>query len=70
MKIAGYVLGCLLMCPGAYSTTYYVDSTKGNDANPGTWMDSAWRSLAKVNSHNFAPGDSLLLRRGSVWREQ
>ena len=54
----------------AYSVTYYVDSLKGDDANPGTTPDSPWRSLAKVNSFKFAPGDILLLRRGSLWREQ
>jgi len=54
----------------AHSATYYVDSLKGDDANPGTTPDSPWRSLAKVNSFKFAPGDILLLRRGSLWREQ
>ena len=49
---------------------YYVDSALGNDSNPGTSPASAWKSLAKVNSTTFLPGDRILLRSGSVWRGQ
>jgi parallel beta-helix repeat protein len=63
-----YVL--LILGSKVHSATYYVDSLKGDDANRGTTPDSPWRSLAKVNSFKFAPGDILLLRRGSLWREQ
>jgi parallel beta-helix repeat protein len=59
-----------LASPLARSTTYYVDSQNGNDSNNGASPTSAWRSLAKVNSSKFSPNDSLLLRRGSIWREQ
>jgi len=69
-RIAGLLLLLLAFGPQAYSTTYYVDSLKGNDANTGTTPDSPWRSLAKVNSFKFAAGDILLLRRGSSWREE
>lgn len=34
----------------------------GNSATP-------WRSLAKIASTALLPGDSILLRRGDVWRE-
>ena len=50
--------------------TYYVDSVKGNDDNPGTSIDSPWRSIAKLNSFYFLPSDSILFKRGSVWREE
>jgi parallel beta-helix repeat protein len=56
--------------PLARSTTYYVDSQNGNDSNNGTSATSAWHSLAKVNSGKFSPNDGILLRRGSIWREQ
>jgi Right handed beta helix region len=49
---------------------YYVDSTEGNDVNLGTSPQAAWRSLAKVNSTRFRPGDRILLRSGSAWRGQ
>jgi parallel beta-helix repeat protein len=51
-------------------TTYYVDSTRGDDHNAGTSANSPWRTLAKVSASRFSPGDAVLLRRGSVWHEQ
>jgi len=47
--------------------TYYLDSVAGNDANAGTSESLAWKTLAKANTVNLLPGDSLLLKRGSVW---
>ncbi|MEN8254609.1 MAG: sulfatase-like hydrolase/transferase [Verrucomicrobiota bacterium] len=46
-------------------TVYHVDSIDGSDSNPGTSAQSAWKSLAKVNSRVFAPGDKILFRSGS-----
>ena len=69
-RTACLLLVLLVVGPKAGSTTYYVDSLKGDDANVGTTPESPWRSLAKVNSFKFAPGDIVLLRRGSLWREQ
>ncbi len=60
----------LSACPAIHGTTFYVDATNGNDANPGNSSLSPWKTLAKVGSSKFMPGDTLLLRRGSVWREQ
>jgi len=52
------------------STTYYVSSSSGSDANAGT-QTAPWRTLAKVyNSRSlFKPGDSILLKRGDTWYE-
>jgi parallel beta-helix repeat protein len=61
---------CLLGAPLLFATTYYVDATNGDDHNRGTSPDAAWRTLAHVNGTSFSPGDTVLLRRGSVWREQ
>jgi hypothetical protein len=47
--------------------TYYLDSAHGNDSADGMSASRAWRSLAKVNSGTFAPGDRILLRSGSSW---
>jgi parallel beta-helix repeat protein len=60
----------LSACPAIHGTTFYVDATNGNDGNPGNSSASPWKTLAKVGSSKFMPGDTLLLRRGSVWREQ
>ncbi len=51
----------------ATATTYYVDSATGNDENPGTSEDGPWKSLDRVNSHTFAPGDRLLLKADTTY---
>lgn len=53
----------------AAGTTYYVDAAAGSDTNGGTSTDSPWKSLAKVNSVVFDPGDRILLKAGSVWND-
>lgn len=50
--------------------TYYVDSSGGNDANDGLTPESAWATLTRITKDTFSPGDQILLRRDSVWREQ
>ncbi len=54
----------------AQGTTYYVDSVGGNDGNSGTSEAQAWKSLEKVNSTVFLPGDKILLKSGSSWTGQ
>jgi hypothetical protein len=51
-------------------TAYYVDATAGNDAASGLDSTRAWRSLARVNSTTFQPGDRILLRAGGRWTGQ
>lgn len=46
---------------------YYVDAEGGSDSNDGRSPESAWKSLAKVNEHVFAPGDRILLKTGGIW---
>lgn len=50
------------------ASVYYVDSKDGNDADNGPSISGAWKSLTKVNSQNFKPGDTICFRRGSVWQ--
>jgi hypothetical protein len=64
------ILAFLLFAVPAMATTYYVDSAQGNDGNPGTAATAPWKSLTKVSTTEFKPGDHVLLRSGSVWREQ
>ena len=51
----------------AAGTTYYVSSSGGNDSNSGTAATQAWRSLAKVNSIAFQPGDQILFKSGDTF---
>ena len=46
---------------------YYVDAEDGDDNNPGTSPEQAWKSLTKVTATTFQPGDQILLKSGSVW---
>ena len=48
-------------------TVYYVDATDGNDNNNGKAPETAWKSLDKVNSIEFQPGDKILFEKGETW---
>ena len=53
----------------AWSATFYVDATKGNDSNSGLSPEIPWKTIAKVNTSRFNPGDQILFKRGEMWRE-
>ena len=66
------VLAVAIVCVATgvmHAATYYVDATGGNDANDGLTQATAWKTVAKVNGSTFAAGDSVLFKRGEVWRE-
>ena len=67
-KTTFIILTLFINCSIAKATTYYVDNA-GNNINNGTSPDSAWQTLGKVNSYKFSPGDSILFKRGGIWRE-
>lgn len=46
---------------------FYIDSISGNDDNSGNSVDKPWKSLKKVASSNFVPGDKILIKAGSVF---
>ena len=50
-------------------TIYYVSSSKGNNSNNGTSQDTPWKSISKVNSSSFNPGDQILFKRGDQFAE-
>jgi hypothetical protein len=62
------LLLCLLaMASCAFAQTiHYLDCEGGDDARDSLRPDSAWKTLARASSYTYQPGDSLLLRRGSV----
>ncbi|MBN1499667.1 MAG: right-handed parallel beta-helix repeat-containing protein [Spirochaetes bacterium] len=43
---------------------YYVDSSGGNDSNDGLSEAGAWKTIDKVNSRSYLPGDTILFKRG------
>lgn len=63
---------CLVFLGSAFLTscTVYYVSNNGNDTADGLSPDAAWQSLNRVNEASLKPGDSVLFRRGDVWRGQ
>jgi len=55
----------------AQAATYYVDNcdVTGNDTNNGTSVSTPWLTVNKINTSSFVAGDSILFRKGCVWRE-
>lgn len=50
----------------SFAVTYYV-SAEGDDKQSGTNIESAWKTLERVNRLVPKPGDSILFRRGDAW---
>jgi len=53
-----------LIISDAWSATYYVDATIGNDSNNPTSQLTPWKTIAKVNASRFQPEDQILFKRG------
>lgn len=47
----------------AQNQTYYISSS-GDDSNSGLSVGSAWKTVSKVSSFNFEPGDRILFEGG------
>lgn len=48
-------------------SAFYVSSSQGDDVNDGLSMNSPWKTLEKVNSASFVPGDSILFKAGDAF---
>jgi len=65
------VFSALLFCGAStsgWAATYYVDSTRGKDGNPGT-QSAPWRTVAKVSSSALKAGDVVNFKSGCAWDE-
>lgn len=60
---------CVFFPKLSYAAVFYVDASSGSDSYAGTSIDTPWKTLSKVSSTKFSPGDTILLKRGEVWRE-
>jgi hypothetical protein len=58
-----------MQCSEVAGTKYYISNSTGNDRLDGRTEMTAWKTIAKVNSKSFLPGDSILFKKGDVWRE-
>jgi hypothetical protein len=62
LRYAACLLLAIFFSSAAAAANYYV-SPSGNDANNGTSVASAWRTIAKANGV-LRPGDTLFMRGG------
>lgn len=62
--------GAFTRAAAAAGQTFYVDSASGSDQNDGLAPSTAWRTMARVKNAAPGAGDTVLLKRGSFWREQ
>lgn len=53
--------------PDRPSGTVYYISPDGDDSNSGTSKESPWKSVEKVNSMEFQPGDMILFQANGRW---
>lgn len=61
----------LISCVGKRNTTnYYFDPVNGDNDNPGTSVEKAFRNLRMIKGLDIKPGDSILLKSGAVFEEQ
>ncbi|RZK25797.1 MAG: T9SS type A sorting domain-containing protein [Flavobacterium sp.] len=69
-----FLILALLIVGSAHAANYYFSTSIGDDSrtaiqaqNPST----PWKTLKKLNAFftNIQPGDSVLFKRGDVWRE-
>ncbi len=54
---------------GSLPQIYYIDFTSGSDTNTGLSAELPWKTIAKINSSKFNPGDKILFKKGESWRE-
>jgi hypothetical protein len=60
----------LLVSSDLLSTNYYVDSKFGSDLNVGLSHSAPFQTINRLKSQSFLPGDSILFKCGSRWREE
>jgi len=53
----------------SYNVNYYIDAINGSDGNDGISPQTPWRTISKVNSYQFNPGDTILFKKEQEWNE-
>ncbi len=52
------------------AATFHVDAERGDDRRDGQTAERAWKSLERVNTNVFQPGDRLLFKAGTRYSGQ
>lgn len=66
-KIVFVLMSLMGYYDSANATNYFVSAT-GDDTQLGTSVATAWRTIDKVNSQTFQPGDRILFEAGQTFR--
>jgi hypothetical protein len=48
---------------------YFVDANNGDDNNSGKQLDSPWKTVEKINSIVFEPGNNIYFKRGTSYSD-
>lgn len=64
MMISKILLTVVALCLQAKADTWFVNPTDGKDGNTGNAHGQAWKSLAKINALELAPGDEIVIAPG------
>jgi hypothetical protein len=48
---------------------FYLDSVAGNDTATGQSPEQAWKTIKRLNREPLIGGDTVLFKRGGLWRE-
>lgn len=65
----------LLFSAALHGNTYYVDAQNGSDNYDGRSASvqggnaGPWKTINKINTTSFNPGDSILFKRGATWSD-
>jgi hypothetical protein len=70
MGVAALTVGMAVGCAVPAGAIVYYVAAAGDDANDGTAPERAWQTLQRVSTADLKPGDTVLFKRGDVWRGQ
>jgi hypothetical protein len=62
-----YIVFLLSRCLNLNASTYFVSNSLGNDTNSGLSSQTPIKSISRLNTFNFLPGDSILFKSGDTF---
>ncbi len=68
MKTYLLAAACFLCLQETIATNYYLANAGNDTLNTGHSAASPWKSIAKLNTVSYLPGDSVFLKSGEVFR--
>jgi len=66
----GFIGIIFILSNNAFAKDYYVNALEGSDSNSGTSKTEAWKTINKVNTYSFKPGDIIYFKKGQTFNGQ